>query len=201
MRKSIIIAICLGFSIWGASAQSMYVSSMKGNVNVRTAPSKTAPKAGSISTADLVPCIEEVDGWYKIDLNGKEAYVSQSVAATCEAVVPDEMFGKSLESSEPWDKIRHHGFFSLEKIDNNHAAIHMDWMRVNLPAESSTYIAEIKDGKVIATYGVGTHVDTKRPLKEILEEMGEPLAKPIPLGYDEFGNTLYFNGAKFSEYD
>lgn len=174
---------------------------MKGNVNVRTAPSTTAQKVGSLSTSDLVPCLEELDGWYKVDLNGKVGFVSQSVATTCDAVIPAEMFGKDITSSQPWDKIRHQGTIRLDKIDDKHAAIHMDWMRVNLPAESCTYIAEIKDGKVIAIYGTGTWVDIERPLKEILEDMGEPLEKAIPIGFNEFGNTIYFNGAVFSEFD
>lgn len=202
MKKIMTFCLTTIFAMSSASAQSTYVSSMKGNVNVRTTPSTTAQKVGSLSTSDLVPCIEELDGWYKIDFYGKPAYVSQSVVSTCDAVIPEEMFGKDIESSEPLDKVRHHGFFGMEKIDDSHAAIHMEWMRVNLPAESSTYIAEIKDGKVIATYGVGIYVVTDgRSIKEIIEEMGEPLAKPIPVGFNEFDNTIYFNGAVFSEFD
>lgn len=177
----------------------MYVSSMKGNVNVRTAPSMTAPKVGSISPADLVPCIDELDGWYKIDFNGKEAYVSQSVASTCDAVIPDEMFGKDIESSEPWDKVRHHGMISLTKYDNSHVLISMEWMRVNLPAESLNYLATLKDGKVVATHLI-SYADASTPFSEIMES-ASVLDKPIPVGYGEFNNSIYFNGAEFSEFD
>ena len=201
MKKLLTFCFTFLFVMSSASAQSTYVTSMKGNVNVRTAPSTTAQKAGSLSTSDLVPCIEELDGWYKIDFNGKDAYVAQSVATTCDAVIPDEMFGKDIESSEPWDKIHHQGTIRLDKIDQKHAAIHMEWMRVNLPAESSTYMSEIRDGKVVATHCVSTWIDTDRPVKEILEDMGEPLEKTIPVGFNEFDNTIYFNGAVFSEYD
>ena len=178
----------------------MYVSSTKGNVNIRTAPSTGAAKAGTLSANDLVPYLGEVDGWYKIDFNGKEAYVSQSVASTCEADIPAEMFGKDLDSSEPWDKTRHQGTIRIDKIDDTHAFIYMEWMRVNAPAESYSYVAELNDGKVIATYGCGIYVDKDMPLKEILGEMSQ-LEKKIPVGFDEFNNTLYFNGAVFSEYN
>lgn len=203
MKKTVVlITLCvLLFSALDAAAQSLYVSSMKGSVNVRSAASTAAPKIGTLSKDDLIPCLEELDGWYKVDLNGKVGFVSQSVASTCDAVIPDEMFGKDIESSEPWDKIRHQGTIRLDKIDQNHVAIHMDWMRVNLPAESTTYIAEIRDGKVVATHCAATWVDTERPIKAILEDMGQPLEKPIPIGFNEFGNTIYFNGAVFSEYD
>lgn len=177
----------------------MYVSSMKGNVNVRTTPSTTAPKAGSISPSDLVPCIEELNGWYKIDFNGKEAYVSQSVASTCDAVIPDEMFGKDIESSEPWDTIRHQGIISLTKYDNNYVLISMEWMRVNLPAESLNYLATLKDGKVVATHLI-SYADASTPFSEIMEG-ASALDKPIPVGYGEFNNSIYFNGAEFSEFD
>lgn len=199
MRKSIIFIICIVFSICGVQAQSMYVSSMKGNVNVRTAPSTTAPKVGSISSADLVPCIEELNGWYKIDFNGKEAYVSQSVATTCDAVIPEEMFGKDIESSEPWDKIRHQGMIRLTKYDNNHVLISMEWMRVNLPAESLNYLATLKDGKVVATHLI-SYADESTPMSEIMES-ASALDKPIPVGYGEFNSSIYFNGAEFSEFD
>lgn len=201
MKKIIIFAACVLLSVCGMVAQSSYITSMKGNINVRTAPSPTAQKIGSLSTSDLVECLDVLDGWYKIVFNGKEAYVAQSVAANYDAVIPDEMFGKDIDSSAPWDKIRCQGTIRLEKIDNSHASIYMEWMRVNLPAESFTYIADIKDGKVIATHGVGMYVDTSRPLGEIMQEMGEPLKKPIPVGFDEFGNAIYFNGASFSEYN
>lgn len=201
MKKLITLTAGLVLSVVGASAQSMYVKSQNGNVNVRTAPSASAQKVGSLTPADLALCVDNLDGWYKIDFNGKEAYVAQSVTATCDAVIPAEMFGKDIQSSKPWDKIRHQGTIRLDKIDDKHAAIHMDWMRVNLPAESTTYIADIKDGRIIVTHGTGMWIDTDKPLKKIMEEMGEPLSKPIPVGFDEFGNTLYFNGATFSEYN
>lgn len=184
-----------------ASAQAMYVFPIKGTVNVRTAPSTSASKAGSLTTSDLVPCIDELDGWYKIDFNGKEAYVSQSVATTCEAIIPEEMFGKDLVSSKPWDKIRHQGLIRIDRIDNSdRALITMEWMRINLPAEATTYLADIKDGRIVATHACGMYVDLERPLPEILEE-SVTLDKPIPVGFDEFNNTIYFYGAEFSEYE
>lgn len=78
--------------------------------------------------------------------------------------------------------------------------IHTDWMRVNLPAESQSYVAELKDGKITAKYSCAKYVDEGKPLKEILNEM-EKLEKPIPMGFDEFNNTLYFNGGEFSEFE
>lgn len=201
MRKVIFLALSMFFVFVGSNAQTSYVSSMKGKVNVHSLPTTTATKVGTLTESDLMPCLDEIDGWYKIDFNGKVAYVSQSVASTCDAEIPAEMFGKDITSTGPWDKIRHQGTIRIDKIDGTHAAIHMEWMRVNLPAESYTYIAEIKDGKVVAKYSSGIYIDTDRPLKEIMEEMGEPLDKPIPVGYDEFNSTLYFNGAEFSEFD
>ena len=201
MKKSVLFTAMMFIGINAATAQSMYATSMEGNVNVRSLPTTSATKVGTLTESDLMPVLDEFDGWYKIDFNGEDAYVSQSVATTCDAEIPAGMFGKDITSSEPWDKIRHQGTIHLNKIDDRHAVIHMDWMRVNLPAESYTYVAEIKDGRVVATHGSGTYVDTERPLKEILEEMGDPLEKPIPVGYGEFNNTIYFNGAVFSEYE
>jgi len=201
MKKLILTAVCVLAAVVGAAAQSQYVSSMKGNVNLRTAPSTSAAKAGTMTAADLLPCLEELDGWYKVDFNGKPVFVSQSVATTCDAVVPEEMFGKDLTSSRPWDKIRHQGSIRIDKIDSNHVFIHMDWMRVNLPAESWSYLATLKDGRIIATHSSGMWVDSEdRPLKDILEEVS-PLDKPVPVGYGEFNNTIYFNGAEFSEFE
>ncbi|MCM1483182.1 MAG: SH3 domain-containing protein [Muribaculaceae bacterium] len=200
MKKFVLSTLIVLSGMATAYAQSMYVMSMKGNVNLRTAPSTSAAKVGTLTPADLLPCTEELDGWYKVDYNGKEAYVSQSVAATCDAVIPEGMFGKDLESSKPWDKIRHQGSLTIKKIDNEHAVIYMDWMRINMPAESYTYIATIKDGKVIATHYGHAWVDTEMPMSEILADM-LPLEENVPVGYNEFNNTLYFEGAEFSEYE
>ncbi|NPD82621.1 SH3 domain-containing protein [Prevotella sp. PINT] len=200
MKKASLTIVFLLVGLYAIQAQSLYVSSMKGNVNVRTAPSTAAAKIGTLAATVLVPCIEELDGWYKIEFNGKEGYVAQAVATTCEANIPLEMFGKYFTSSKPLDKIRHQGTISIDKIDNTHVMIHTDWMRVNLPAESQSYVAELKDGKITAKYSCAKYVDEGKPLKEILNEM-EKLEKPIPMGFDEFNNTLYFNGGEFSEFE
>lgn len=200
MKHAIFASIAIAASAFCCNAQSLYVSSMKGNVNLRTAPSTTAAKAGTLSKADLLPCLEEIDGWYKVDLDGKEAYVSQSVATTCDAVIPEEMFKKDLTSNGPLDKTRFQGSINIEPIDRTHALITVNWMRVNLPAEDTYYLAEIKDGRITATHGGATYVDSSSPLASIKEELGQ-LDKPIPVGFDEFNNTIYFDGAEYSEFE
>lgn len=193
------VALCL-LTALGCAAQSMYVRSNDGNVNLRTAPSKTAAKAGTLDRSALVPCVEELDGWYKVSVGGKEAYVSQEVASTCEAVVSEEMYGKEIGSNGPLDKIRFQGSILIEPIDAGHALITTEWMRNNLPAETTCYVAERRDGTLVATHGAGTWVDASSPLAEIMEEMSA-LDTPLPVGFDEFGNTLYFDGGEYSEFN
>lgn len=204
--KRIFIALLCASAVLACDAQdytSYVTSTTNGNVNLRTSPSKNAPKAGTMAASDLLPCLEEIgdydNGWYKVDYNGKPAYVSNTVSTTVNAVIPEEMFGKSLESTMPWDKIRHKGFIELTKIDNGHAIIGMDWMRVNLPAESIYYLATIKDGKVVATHQI-EYTESSTPVSEIMKN-ASALDKPIPVGYDEFQNSLYFDGLEFSEFD
>lgn len=192
------IALCVATTL-GCTAQSLYVRSNEGSVNLRTAPSKTAAKAGILSQSFLVPCIEELDGWYKVNVNGKEAYVSQEVASTCDAVIPEEMFGKELTSNAPLDKIRHQGSILIEAVDKEHALITTTWMRVNLPAETTCYLAYRKDGELVATHGAGTWIDASSPLSDIMEEMS-PLDTVMPVGFDEFNNTIYFD-TEYSEFE
>ncbi len=77
MKHSVLLTLAIIISTLCSNAQSLYVSSMKGNVNLRTAPSTTSAKAGTLKSTDLLPCIEELDDWYKVSYNGKEAYVSK----------------------------------------------------------------------------------------------------------------------------
>ena len=200
MKKVLLSAIFSITGIVGIAAQSQYVLPIDGNVNLRTAASKTAAKAGTLTASDLLPCLEELDGWYKVNYDGKDAFVSMSVARTCDAIVPEEIFGKDLGSAKAWDKTRHQGLIKITRIDQDHAFIQMEWMRVNLPAESYSYIATVKDGKITATHSSGVWVDPDRPLNEILNDL-YPLEKQIPVGFDEFNNTIFFNGAEFSEYE
>lgn len=104
MKKASLTIVFLLVGLYAIQAQSLYVSSMKGNVNVRTAPSTAAAKIGTLAATVLVPCIEELDGWYKIEFNGKEGYVAQAVATTCEANIPLEMFGKSSHHQSHWTR-------------------------------------------------------------------------------------------------
>lgn len=200
MKKlsAIVMAALLASS--ACMAQTLYVHSNDGNVNLRTAPSKTAAKAGTLAKAALLPCVEELDGWYRVINDGKEAYVSQEVASTCDAIIPEEMFGKEISSSEPLDRIRFQGSLLIEPIDAAHALITTTWMRENLPAETSCFVADRKDGTLVATHAAGTWVDATSPLADIMEEMST-LDTPVPVGFDEFGNTIYFDGAVYSEYE
>ena len=61
MKRTVITALVTVVSALACYAQSQYVSSTKGNVNLRTSPSTTAPKAGTLAAADLVTLIEEVE--------------------------------------------------------------------------------------------------------------------------------------------
>ncbi len=184
-----------------AFAQSQYVFTTKSSVNLRKAASTASAKAGTLTKGEMLPLVEETDGWYKVDVNGAPAFVSQSVASVCDANVPAEMFGKTLGSSEPWDKIRFEGSITITPVGKDHAVINMEWMRVNLPAESWNYMATVKDGKVVATHNLGmSWIDPDQPYETLMEE-AEPLAIPLPVGFDEFNNTLYFNGAVFSEFE
>lgn len=202
--KKFLTFLALVVTVLCCNAQAMYVASTKGNVNLRSAPSTTAAKVGQMTEADLLPYIDMVgdgeNGWYKVDNNGKEAYVSVSVSTTVDAEIPDEMFGKSIDSDKPWDKIRHQGSIQISKIDDNHAIISMDWMRVNLPAESYYYLASLKDGKVVATHQILGYADKDTPMAEIMEN-ADDLDKPIPVGFEEFNCSLIFEGLTFSMYD
>lgn len=200
MKTVILTALmAIAFAL-GCNAQDQYVTSMKGNVNLRTAPSTTSAKAGTLSGDELLPMVEELDGWYKVDLNGKTAYVSQSVATVCDAVVPEEMYNKNLSSNGPLDKIRFQGDIIIEPIDKTHVLITVNWMRVNLPAETQYFLADVKDGRIIATHSGVSYVDASSPVADIRNELFD-LEKPVRMGFDEFNNTIYFDGAEYSEFE
>lgn len=184
----------------GSHAQEQYVYSPKGNVNIRTAASVSASKGGTLQKGEMLPLIEETDGWYKIDVNGKPMYVSQSVAETCQAVIPTCMFSKTIDSNEGADKIRFQGYIEISPIDEAHALIESTWMRVNLPAESCFYIADVKDGKVIATHQLFVWKDVSEGLESLMED-AEKLQKPKPVGFYEWNNTLIFDGNSYSEFE
>ena len=208
MKRTVITALVTVVSALACYAQSQYVSSTKGNVNLRTSPSTTAPKAGTLAAADLATLIEEVeapngnwdDGWYKVDVNGTQAYVSRKVATTVEATIPKEMYNKMIDSNEGADKIRFQGYIEIVPVDKAHAIININWMRVNLPAEEYCYIADIKDGKIIATHRKYGSSDASEGLSAIMEAATK-LDKPIPVGFSEFNNTLLFNGIEYSEFE
>lgn len=109
MKHSVLLTLAIIISTLCSNAQSLYVSSMKGNVNLRTAPSTISAKAGTLKSTDLLPCIEELDDWYKVSYNGKEAYVSKSVTTTCDAIIPESMYNKDIQSNGALDKIRFQG--------------------------------------------------------------------------------------------
>lgn len=199
--KKILATVALIFPFsFGCAAQSLYVLSSNGNVNLRTAPSKSAAKAGTLTYGELAACVEELDGWYKISYNGKDAYVSNEVSTTCDAFIPQEMYKQDIKSSRALDKIRFQGSLRIDPIDKTHVMITTEWMRVNLPAETTCYLAEVKDGMITATHAAGTWVDCDSPISAIMEEMF-PLDKTIPVGFDEFNNTIYFNGGEYSEFE
>ena len=198
--KILFMVVALIASAMNLSAQTQYVMSNDGKVNLRSTPSKTGAKAGTLAAGELLPCLEELDGWYKVAYNGKEAYVSQTVTSTCDAVIPSSIFKKDLESSQPMDKIRFSGTIRITPVDQTHVLIYTEWMRENLPAESQSYLGKIKDGTITATHQVGTYVDEEASLSAILDEMTK-LDNPIPMGFDEFGNTIYFDGGLYSEFE
>lgn len=179
---------------------AQYVASVKGNVNLRASASTSAAKVGTLAKGDLRPCLEELDGWYKIEFEGKPAYVSQSVTRTWDETIPTEIYKKGLTSNEPKDKIRFQGDLTIEPIDKSHVLITENWMRTNLPAETIYYLGEVKDGKILATYGGVSYVETDTPIATIKEELGK-LDNPLPLGFDEFNMTIFFNGVEYSEFE
>ena len=199
MKKAILTLVAAIAVTLGCAAQTSYVTSAKGNVNLRTAPSKTAAKAGTLKATDMLPCLDMLDDWYKVDLNGKEVYVASSVATVCDAVIPSEIFKKDLTSNSPLDKIRFQGSICIEPVDNGHVLITVNWMRVNLPAEATYYLADLKDGTITATHKGGMWVDPDSSIADITKEMS-PLANPVRVGFDEFNTTIYFDGASYSEY-
>lgn len=199
MKTLLFTVITFVASALCCNAQDLYVSSMKGNVNLRTAPSTTSAKSGTLSKGELLPLVEELDGWYKVDCNGKTAYVSQSVATMCDAVIPEEMYNKNLTSNEPLDKIRFQGDIFIEPVDKTHVLITVNWMRVNLPAETQYYLADVKDGKIVATHSGVSYVEASSSLSDIESELSV-LGKPVRMGFDEFSNTIFFDGAEYSEF-
>lgn len=198
--KRITLATALFAAALCGNAQSLYVTPMKGNVNLRTAPSTTAAKAGMMTRSDMLPLVEELEGWYKVDHNGQTVYVSQSVSTTCSAEIPEEMYGKDFTSNGPLDEIRFQGFLIIEPVDKGHVLITVNWMRLNTAAEMQYFLADVKDGKIIATHGGASCPDADSPIATIKEALDE-LEKPIPVGFDEFNNTIYFDGAEYSEYE
>lgn len=198
--KRITLATALFAAALYGNAQSLYVTPMKGNVNLRTAPSTAAAKAGTMTRSDMLPLVEELEGWYKVDHNGQTVYVSQSVSTTCSAEIPEEMYGKDFTSNGPLDEIRFQGFLTIKPVDKDHVLITVNWMRINLPAEMLYFLADVKDGKIVATHGGASYVEADSPVATMKEELGE-LEKPIPVGFGEFNNTIYFDGAEYSEYE
>lgn len=206
MKRTLIIAVAAIVSSLTCFAQDRYVASSKGNVNLRTAPSTTASKAGILSPSDLLPLIEEVDaasgnwdeGWYKVDANGKVAYVSRKVADTCDASVPEGLYKRSLTSNRGLDKIRFQGSMEILPYDKTHALINITWMRMNLPAEDYCYIADVKDGKIVATHQKYGYSDESEALADILEA-AQALDHPMPVGFNEFNEALIFDGIEYTE--
>ncbi|MDE7378739.1 MAG: SH3 domain-containing protein [Paraprevotella sp.] len=200
MKKIITLTVALITMTLSGHAQDQYVYSTKGNVNIRTAPSASAAKGGTLKKGEMFPLIETNGSWYKIDINGKPMYVSQSVATICDAVIPTEMFNKSIDSNKGADKIRFQGDIEISPIDKTHALINISWMRVNLPAESYCYIADVKDGKIIATHQRFEWGDASEGLKSLMEN-ADKLEQPKPVGFDEWNNTLIFDGILYSEFE
>lgn len=203
MRKIIIVFLGI-FSFMTLSAQSQYVFTSKPSVNLRQMPSTSAAKVGTLEKGQMLPLVDSdwETEWNKVSLNGKDAYVSQSVCEICDAEIPKELFGKSLASVEAADKVRFQGNITINPIGNQHAVIEVTWMRVNLPAETYNYLADVNsDGTVVATHQLmTTWVDTDLPLEKIMED-ADRLDITIPVGFGEFNNTLYFNGWVFSEFE
>lgn len=152
------------------SAQSQYVFTSKPSVNLRQMPSTSAAKVGTLEKGQMLPLVDSdwETEWNKVSLNGKDAYVSQSVCEICDAEIPKELFGKSLASVEAADKVRFQGNITINPIGNQHAVIEVTWMRVNLPAETYNYLADVNsDGTVVATHQLmTTWVDTDLPLEK-----------------------------------
>ena len=191
-------------SVISVSAQSQYVFTSKPSVNLRQTPSTTGAKAGSLTKGQLIPLVEQdwESGWNKVLFNGKDAYVSQSVSDVCDAAIPQEMFGKTLDSNAPANKVRFQGSITINPVGKRNAVIEVTWMRMNLPAETYNYLADVNtDGTVVATHQLMTSwVDTDQPLETIMED-ADKLDSVIPVGFGEFNNTLYFNGWVFSEFE
>ncbi len=200
MKKIITLTVAFITMTLCGHAQEQYVYSTKGNVNIRTAASASAAKGGTLKKGEMFPLMEATNGWYKINVNGKPMYISQSVATICDAVIPTEMFNKSIDSNKGADKIRFQGSIEISPIDKTHALINITWMRVNLPAESYCYIANVKGGRIIATHRRFEWGDASEGLKSLMEN-ADKLDTPKPVGFDEWNNTLIFDGILYSEFE
>lgn len=196
MKK--LITIVLAAAVW-CTASAELVGTNRNSVNLRSKPSTTAPVAGKLEKTTLLPCTGALDGWYEVEVDGKKAYVSESVAFVCDDIVPEEMLGKSLDSTGPVDKIRFQGSIDFNKLNNKYVLITVTWMRTNLPADTWNYLAEYVDGHLTATHRMPVYVDTDQSIDQIIAE-GDKLDTPLPVGYDEFNNTIYFMGT-FSEFE
>ena len=53
---------------------------------------------------------------------------------------------------------------------------------------------------IVATHGGATYLESSEPLSEIKEKL-ILLDSPIPVGFDEFNNTILFKGAEYSEFE
>lgn len=67
------------------------------------------------------------------------------------------------------------------------------------PGGDTILSAEVKDGKIVATYSGVSYVDSSTPVSDIKEQLSQ-LDTPIPVGFGEFNNTIYFDGAEYSEF-
>ncbi len=204
MKRSFLTFFVGLISVMYASAQSQYAFTDKATVNLRQTPSTTGAKVGSLTKGLMIPLVEAdwESGWYKVMFNGKEAYVAQSVSNICDAEIPRDMLGKTLESTAPADKIRFQGDITIRPVGKTHAVIEVTWMRTNLPAETWNWLADVNaDGTIVATHQLMTpYVDTDQPIEKIMED-ADKLDSTIPVGFGEFNNTLYFNGWVFSEFE
>lgn len=191
-----------------ASAQ-YYAFPQNNSVTLRATPSTAGKKLGTLySNSAPVLVVGEPDyeaKWIKVIYNGKEAYLAADYTGTImQEAFPEQFFGKDIESEDAWDKTRFSGTLCVTKLDNTHALITMEWMRMDpkttrsLPAENWSYIGKIEDGKVTATHQLPEgYVDPESKLADLMTE-ASLLEDAIPVLIDEFNGNIEFSGARFT---
>lgn len=206
MKKLFLLLAAAATCLAGFAQNFAYPSGQ--SVNVRATPSSSGKKLGTLYKSEgAIPVVGELDSsskWTKVQYNGQTGYISTDYSiAIMQEPVPENIYGKTLESMEALDEVRHTGDITITKKDASNVVISMGWMRNDpktgqvLPYEGQLFLGKITDGKVMATHRLDYAADPELPLNE-LQKMAETLDNPVPVLINEFDSTLIFYGGVFS---